>query len=317
VSDTTCWFLMAEVDDGREMMDRISGTADVNSETYSSGDTPTGCFSLRNCVVLILIVCVLLGIAFPAILASREKSRQLLCAHNLSHIGLGLLNYHETYRQFPYPYVLDQNGQRRFGWRVGVLPFITSNNLYDKYCAAYRNTEKEFSLAPYYDIDLAFFRCPSDPVRRATTSYFAVTGAGTAWPAPSSSCLQEFVKPSGAILIAESSRTGIHWVEPRDLQFDPFDFAIRSRSSMGFPSPGYPQARGISSEHRNGAHAVFADGGVQFLARDTPPKMIEQMLVIRDPPVHLQPGIRCRWVRDPDSTNIRFPYKMTWYLPNE
>jgi prepilin-type processing-associated H-X9-DG protein len=308
---------MVEVDDGWWMMDHVSGAADVNSETHSSGGTPTGCFSLRNCVGLVLIVCVLLGIAFPAILSSREKSRRLLCTHNLAQVGLGLLNYHETYRQFPYPYVLDQNGQRRFGWRVGVLPFITSNNLYDKYCAAYRNTEKEFSLAPYYEIDLPFFRCPSEPVQPGTTSYFAVTGGPTAWPAPLASCLPEFAQPCRSILIVESSKMGIHWVEPRDLQFDQVDFAIRSRSSMGFPSPGYPPAWGISSEHRNGANAVFADGGVQFLARDTPPKMIEQMLVIRNPPVHLQPGIRCRWVRDPESTNVKFPYKMTWYPPNE
>ena len=99
-------------------MDRISGAADVNSEAHSSGDTPTGCFSLRNCLAVTLIVCVVLCIAFPAIQASREKSRRLLCAHNLCQMGLGLLNYHETYRQFPYPYVLDQKGQRRFGWRV-------------------------------------------------------------------------------------------------------------------------------------------------------------------------------------------------------
>ena len=298
-------------------MDRMSGAPDVNSEVRSSGDTPTGCFSLRNCLVLILIVCVALGIAFPTIQASREKSRRLLCAHNLCQIGLGLLNYHETYRQFPYPYVLDQNGQRRFGWRVGVLPFITSNNLYDKYYFTYRNTEKEFSLAPYYEIDLPFFRCPSDTVQRATTDYFAVTGIGTAWPAPSASCLQEFVRPSRSVLIVENSGMDVHWVEPRDLQFDQFDFTIRSCSGMGFSSPGDPKAHVISSEHRNGANAVFADGGVQFLANDTPPKIVERMLVIRDPPVRLQPGIRCRWVRDPDSTDVKFPYKMMWYSPNE
>jgi prepilin-type processing-associated H-X9-DG protein len=211
----------------------------------------------------------------------------------------------------------DEQGQPRFGWRVNLLPFITSNNIYDKYYAAYRNTEEEFSLAPYRDIDLQFFRCPGAPVQRATTSYFAVTGGTTAWPAPSSSCLQEFVEPSRSILIVESSRAGIHWVKPRDFPFDQFDFVIRSRSTMGFSSSRPRAAQDISSEHRNGAHAAFADGGVQFLASDTPPKLIERMLVIRDPPVRLQPGIRCRWVRDPDSTDAKFPYEIVWYPPNE
>jgi len=290
---------------------------DTNVDLNSHGESSARWLSLRNCLVLIVIACVLLGVTFPAIQAAREKSRRLACAHNLCNIGLGLLNYHETYRSFPSAYVPDDHEQPRFGWRVSILPFITSNNLYDKYYAAYRNTEKEFSLAPYYDIDLRFFRCPSDPVQRATTSYFAVTGAPTAWPASSASCLQDFVKPSRSLLIVENSRMVVHWVEPRDLQFGKFDFTIRSRSSMGFSSPGYPQAQVISSEHRNGANAVFADGGVQFLASDTPPKIIERMLVIRDPPVRPQPGIRCRWVRDPDSMDVRFPYKMMRYPPNE
>jgi prepilin-type processing-associated H-X9-DG protein len=230
---------------------------------------------------------------------------------------LGLLNYHDTYRQFPYPYVLDQRGQRRFGWRVGVLPFVTSNNVYDKYYAAYRNTEREFNLAPYYEIDLSFFRCPSDPIQRGTTSYYAVTGVPTAWPAPSASCLLEFAEPSRSLLIVENSKLDIRWIDPRDLRFDQLDFTIRSRSSMGFAGSGYPKAQVIASEHRNGANAVFADGGVQFLATDTSPKVIERMLDIRNPPVRPQPGTRCRWVRDPDSTDARFPYKKVWYSPSE
>jgi prepilin-type processing-associated H-X9-DG protein len=319
VSEATRRFPMADVDDRLVKMDRMSKARDVNTEGNLSGDSPTVWFSRRNCLVLILIACLVLGMAFPAIQVSREKSRRSLCAHNLSYVGWGLLNYHETYQRFPYAYVLDQQGQRRFGWRVSVLPFITSNNVYDRYYEAYRKSGNDFSLAPFYDIDLGFFRCPSDPVEPATTSYFAVTGKATAWPAPSSSCLKEFVKPSRSILVVESSRTGIHWVEPRDFQFDKFDFAIRSRSRMGFSSPRPRTAQDISSEHGKGANVLFADGGVEFLAKETEPNVIEQMLGIAglDAPSRPQPSIRCRWVRDPDSTDPRFPYKMMWYSPSD
>lgn len=223
----------------------MANAPDVRIEASSSAEYGARRLSLRSCLVLIVIACVLLCVILPAIQAAREKSRRLACAHNLCHIGLGLLNYHETYRQFPYPYVLDQNGQRRFGWRVGVLPFITSNNLYDKYVAAYRNTEKEFSLAPYYDIDLRFFRCPSERAQPGATSYFAVTGGPTAWPAPSASCLQEFAQPSRSILIVESSSMDVRWVEPRDLQFDQFDFAIRSPSRRVVSNAGDPKPQRI------------------------------------------------------------------------
>jgi prepilin-type processing-associated H-X9-DG protein len=86
---------------------------------------------------------------------------------------------------------------------------------------------------------------------------------------------------------------------------------------MGFSSPSDPKTQVISSEHRNGANVVFADGGVQFLAGDTPPKVMQRMLLIREPPERLQPSTRCRWVRDPDSTNLKFPYKMIWYSTDE
>lgn len=285
----------------------------------SHGASRARWFSLRNWLVLIAIVCMLLGIAFPAIQAAREKTRRMVCADNLCSIGLGLLNYHETYRRFPCAYVLDEHSQRRFGWRVSILPFITSNNVYDRYYAAYRNSKDDFSPAPFYDMDLHFFRCPSDPEQRATTSYYAVTGAATAWPGPSPSCLQSFVRPSKSILIVESSRMDIPWVEPQDLQFDQLDFAIRSRSRMGFSSPRPPTAQVISSEHRSGANVVFADGGVEFLSVDTSPKVIEHMLVISDerPPVRLQPSIRCRLVRDPDSTDLKSPYKKIWYSTDQ
>jgi len=202
---------------------------------------------------------------------------------------------------------------------VTILQFITSLNLYDRYYAAYKFRRNELSPSLFYDIDLHFYRCPSDSLKPATTNYFAVTGAATAWPGPSSRCLKDFIRPSNSIQIVESSKMGIHWVEPRDLQFDQLDFAIRSLSRMGFSRGGVPTAQVISSEHRNGANAVFADGSVEFLAGDTSPKVIEQMLVIRDeqPLLRRQPGIRCRLVRDPDSWNIKSPTKRIWYSTDD
>ena len=59
---------------------------------------------------------------------------------------------------------------------------------------------------------------------------------------------------ANTLLVAEVANSGIHWMEPRDLHVVQMAPTINAKSGQG-----------ISSRHTGGAHALFADGHVQFV----------------------------------------------------
>ena len=145
-------------------------------------------------------------------------------------------------------------------------------------------------------------------------------GEATAWPGPVPSHIEDFSKgTSHSVLLVEQTRSGIHWIEPRDLPFDGLNFTIQSPSRMGFSRPRPSLGQAISSEHPNGANVLFADASVEFLAAGTSPELLEDMLVIGggEPEIPLGPRKRLRFVLDPESTDKKSPCKLESYTLDE
>ena len=63
--------------------------------------------------------------------------------------------------------------------------------------------------------------CPSQFVKEHSTSYVAVVGPETAWHGAEAMRLEEVHDGQDrTILIVEVSESSIHWMEPRDREFD-------------------------------------------------------------------------------------------------
>ena len=280
--------------------------------------------SRRDVFVLVAVVCFLLALAIPAVRLARDSARRAHCATNLLQTGMGLQNYHYTYTCFPPAFIADHTGRPMHSWRVMTLPYWTCDAFYDIYDHDEPwDSPKNLSMAAEHGQCRYYYHCPADPSLEEMTNYLAVVGEATAWPGPTPSHLQDFSKgTSHSILLVEQTRSGIHWIEPRDLQFDGLNFTIQSPSRMGFSRPRPRLGQAISSEHPQGAHALFADASVEFLAADTSPEVLKDMLVIggAEPKIPLGPRTRFHVVYDSESTDNgpkSWPHKLESYTLDE
>jgi len=92
-------------------------------------------FTLVELLVVIAIIGILVALLLPAIQAAREAARRTQCNNNLKNIGLGLQNYHDTYKTMPQGAM--HTGTRANpavgpSWQFGILPFMEQRNIYDK-----------------------------------------------------------------------------------------------------------------------------------------------------------------------------------------
>jgi prepilin-type N-terminal cleavage/methylation domain-containing protein/prepilin-type processing-associated H-X9-DG protein len=90
-------------------------------------------FTLVELLVVIAIIGVLIALLLPAVQAAREAARRTQCANNLKQFGLGLHNYHDTFKVIPPA----NSGTAlptapNIGWQVRILPFTEQTALYEK-----------------------------------------------------------------------------------------------------------------------------------------------------------------------------------------
>jgi prepilin-type processing-associated H-X9-DG protein len=98
-------------------------------------------FTLTETVVVVVVLMILSGIAFPVLAQVREKARQANCAANLAQIGKAVQMYSQDWDGFLPPYAVNAVTQD--------LPR--------------QNWLMLRSLAPY-SRSAAIWRCPSDPL---------------------------------------------------------------------------------------------------------------------------------------------------------
>jgi hypothetical protein len=177
---------------------------------------------------------------------------------------LAVANYHETYKCYPPPFIADANGKPMHSWRVLLLPYLERNDIYKQY----RFDEpwdgpNNRKLADQIPTQYVLHGCAK--AGNVTTNYLRVVGDETASPADRVLTQQDIKDGrSNTLFIVENVDSGIHWMEPRDLDFDSMSFTISERG-------------GISSWLEPPA-ALCLDGTVKSIPPQTPADVVRALL---------------------------------------
>ena len=263
----------------------------MRSSRYSSS-RPLG-FTLVELLVVIAVIGILIGLLLPALQSVRGSARRIQCGNNLKQVGLALLAHHEAKRRFPFGCVEHrftpggyQPTNRQLAWSAYVLPFIEQSQL---------ESQIDFSTAfdspanaPAAAQIVPAFICPSvvrqddhSPAGRGQSDYAGINGERLDWPGRPPAERPNF--PEKGVLIHDTAVPG--YPPPRAVKIEMItdgasNTVIVSEDSKGPTDPEWinglnvmDQANAInaglendiSSEHTQGANALFADGSVHFL----------------------------------------------------
>jgi prepilin-type N-terminal cleavage/methylation domain-containing protein len=143
----------------------------------------TGGFTLVELLVVIAIIGILVSLLLPAVQAAREAGRRSQCGNNLKQLGLGLHNYHDTFKVFPFG---DHSNEISFLARM--LPYVEQQTIYNliDFNVDYDHPNNAIALNTKVEV----FLCPSDSDKLpanlgARNNYYGNSGFNLLFQTPS------------------------------------------------------------------------------------------------------------------------------------
>jgi len=120
-------------------------------------------FTLVECLVVIGLIAVLLGLLIPAVQAVRGAAQRAGCANNLAQLATAVHNFHDAQGRFPYNTFVGSwfNGgdAPNWSWLARLTPYIEQQELYQTGDIP-NKTLRDSDVA---DRTIGLLMCPSDP----------------------------------------------------------------------------------------------------------------------------------------------------------
>lgn len=126
-------------------------------------------FTLIELLVVIAIIAILIALLVPAVQKVREAAARTQCQNNLKQMGVGVHNYHDSFKKFPPGGITEGpccGTKSKTTWTIEILPFIEQQPLYNQYNQSAFNEDAANAFVRTQAVPI--YICPSD-----TTGPFA------------------------------------------------------------------------------------------------------------------------------------------------
>jgi type II secretory pathway pseudopilin PulG len=216
-------------------------------------------------VIVIAIVGLLVVLLLPTVRSARSPAaRRLYCKNNMKQIALAIHNYESTYGALPPAYTVDSDGQPLHSWRTLILPFLDQAPLY-KTIDLSKPWDDPANAAALETIP-ATYRCPELQPRSNRTTYAAMVGSNACFLPEESRRLEEITDVTATTLmfVELPPASAIPWMAPQD---GGVELLVHWSGDAEF-------------SHRDGTHAVFADGSVRLIDFDQSPDLRAALITI-------------------------------------
>jgi hypothetical protein len=244
-------------------------------------------------IIVVIAVAALGALLIGSVPNVRQAARRVECLNNMRQLATAIINYHDTKKSFPPPYIADANGKPKHSWRVLILPYLGETTLYQKYNFNEPwngpNNRKLAARMP------AVFRCPNHRGKAASsagiTNYFAIVGPDTMWPEGGGrSYGQIFGGTMNAPLLVEASGYGVNWMEPRDLTAQEAIelFTTKTDSGHTHTDEGWLTTTIHENAYRN---VALLDGHIEFRPQFVDPSIAKAFVSVQDS----TPRVDYRW----------------------
>ncbi len=159
----------------------------------------------------------------------KEGEQNSLRVANLRDLALALLNYEDTYRQFPAAashlhrvkigdqIKTDVKSKYPHSWRVALLPFLDQQRLYDQYRfdEPWDSEANKKVLEQMPDV----YRSPNDAPESTNTSYFVFTGPETVFPPDTATKVSQITDGTSRTISMVELKRAVPWTKPEDVEY--------------------------------------------------------------------------------------------------
>ena len=252
--------------------------------TWRLQQQSTGSYALTILCSLVLLG-FLMGLMLPAVPTAREAARRMSCSNNLKSLALAIHNSKEGGKDLFNPQTSNSPevaGGPDVSWRVKVLPYLEQQALKDRYHSDQTwESETNWELAQER---LSAYTCPSEPRHMNIkggryTSYAMLNNSNRNESNPNLVAAKRDGKLiPGRVMLIESCGANVIWTEPRDVDLDTSNWAIKPENEAVKRTPWNSRNVG-SSFHAGGTQAAMADGSIRFLSETIDPEVLRQLIL--------------------------------------